>query len=279
MPPGSAEAVASALTAAGLPFETVEDLCRMVARRDPQLQAIASADSVSIVACYPRAVKWLFASAGFPLDMGRTKIANLRAQSTEEALRELLSPETVQGGGDAGEDRPVISPSPSAPTSPEPRPGAGTQLGWFPVIDFDRCTQCMQCLSFCLFGVFAVDAQRRIAVQAPENCKINCPACSRVCPEVAIIFPKYPHEPINGGEVRLEDQRREKVDISSLLGGSVYESLRERSRTRFSAERDPQKALEERRRQLARLMESGALPPELSRALESELNAARQGKS
>ena len=24
---------------------------------------------------------------------------------------------------------------------------------WFPVIDYDRCTNCMQCLSFCLFGV------------------------------------------------------------------------------------------------------------------------------
>ena len=25
---------------------------------------------------------------------------------------------------------------------------------WFPVIDYDRCTNCMQCLSFCLFGVY-----------------------------------------------------------------------------------------------------------------------------
>ena len=28
---------------------------------------------------------------------------------------------------------------------------------WFPVIDYDRCTNCMQCLSFCLFGVYGVD--------------------------------------------------------------------------------------------------------------------------
>ncbi|HEX8311367.1 MAG TPA: ferredoxin family protein, partial [Chthoniobacteraceae bacterium] len=27
---------------------------------------------------------------------------------------------------------------------------------WFPVIDYDRCTNCMQCLSFCLFGVYGV---------------------------------------------------------------------------------------------------------------------------
>ena len=24
---------------------------------------------------------------------------------------------------------------------------------WFPVIDYDRCTNCMQCLSFCLFEI------------------------------------------------------------------------------------------------------------------------------
>jgi Pyruvate/2-oxoacid:ferredoxin oxidoreductase delta subunit len=59
---------------------------------------------------------------------------------------------------------------------------------WFPVIDYDRCTNCMQCLSFCLFGVYGVDAGKRIQVQNNDNCKTNCPACSRVCPEAAIMF-------------------------------------------------------------------------------------------
>src|SRR6266581_4822583 len=35
---------------------------------------------------------------------------------------------------------------------------------WFPVIDYDRCTNCMQCLSFCLFGVYGVDEQHRTQV-------------------------------------------------------------------------------------------------------------------
>ena len=68
----------------------------------------------------------------------------------------------------------------------------GSQPGawkpWFPVIDYDRCTNCMQCLSFCLFGVYGVDDQQRIQVQNNDNCKTNCPACSRVCPEAAIMF-------------------------------------------------------------------------------------------
>jgi NAD-dependent dihydropyrimidine dehydrogenase PreA subunit len=62
---------------------------------------------------------------------------------------------------------------------------------WFPVIDYDRCTNCMQCLSFCLFDVYGVSEDNKIQVQNNDNCKTNCPACSRVCPEVAIMFPKY----------------------------------------------------------------------------------------
>ena len=39
---------------------------------------------------------------------------------------------------------------------------------WFPVIDFDRCTNCMQCLTFCLFDVYGVDNQQNITVQNQE---------------------------------------------------------------------------------------------------------------
>jgi Pyruvate/2-oxoacid:ferredoxin oxidoreductase delta subunit len=110
---------------------------------------------------------------------------------------------------------------------------------WFPVIDYSRCTNCMQCLSFCLFDVYGVSADSKIQVQNQSNCKTECPACSRVCPEVAIMFPKYRHGPINGEEVKADDVRREamKVDISALLGGDVYSMLRDRSakaKSRFS---------------------------------------------
>ncbi|MBT5845516.1 MAG: ferredoxin family protein, partial [Verrucomicrobiales bacterium] len=46
---------------------------------------------------------------------------------------------------------------------------------WFPVIDYDRCTNCMQCLSFCLFDVYGVDDEQEIQVQNNDNCKTNCP--------------------------------------------------------------------------------------------------------
>jgi len=139
---------------------------------------------------------------------------------------------------------------------------------WFPVIDYDRCTNCMQCLSFCLFDVYNVDDNSRIQVRNNENCKTNCPACSRVCPEVAIMFPKYSGGPINGEPVSESDLTREKmkVDISSLLGGDIYATLRTRSdkaKSRFSAERSADKALTERKRCLDKLQRDGLIPAEV----------------
>jgi len=154
---------------------------------------------------------------------------------------------------------------------------------WFPVIDYDRCTNCMQCLSFCLFGVYGVDEQHRIQVQNNDNCKTNCPACSRVCPEAAIMFPKYKAGPINGDVVSNADLQREKmkIDISALLGGDVYAMLRERSekaKSRFSKERDADKALKERQKCLVKLASAGDIPPEVLMSLPSPEEIARRAE-
>jgi Pyruvate/2-oxoacid:ferredoxin oxidoreductase delta subunit len=145
---------------------------------------------------------------------------------------------------------------------------------WFPVIDYDRCTNCMQCLTFCLFDVYGVDASDKLTVQNQSNCKTDCPACSRVCPEVAILFPKYKKGPINGDAVRLEDVKREamKIDISALLGGDLYASLKTRSseaRKRFSTERDESRALLERKRCLKELGKDLDIPDEVLMSLPS----------
>jgi Pyruvate/2-oxoacid:ferredoxin oxidoreductase delta subunit len=145
---------------------------------------------------------------------------------------------------------------------------------WFPVIDYDRCTNCMQCLSFCLFEVYGVDKNDKLTVQNQSNCKTDCPACSRVCPEVAILFPKYRKGPINGDVVRQEDIQREamKIDISALLGGDLYQSLKTRSaeaRKRFSTERDESRALLERKRCLKELGKDLDIPDEVLMSLPS----------
>jgi Pyruvate/2-oxoacid:ferredoxin oxidoreductase delta subunit len=151
---------------------------------------------------------------------------------------------------------------------------AGAWKPWFPVIDFRRCTNCMQCLSFCLFDVYGVSAEGKIQVRNQDNCKTDCPACSRVCPEVAIMFPKYRHGPINGDQVSEDDMRREamKVDISALLGGDVYALLRDRSakaKSRFSKERDDERALKERQNCLVKLQQQMDIPMEVLASLPS----------
>src|SRR2546428_13771536 len=44
-------------------------------------------------------------------------------------------------------------------------PRASAWKPWFPVIDYQRCTNCMQCLSFCLFDVYGVSQEGKIKVQ------------------------------------------------------------------------------------------------------------------
>jgi Pyruvate/2-oxoacid:ferredoxin oxidoreductase delta subunit len=154
---------------------------------------------------------------------------------------------------------------------------------WFPVIDYDRCTNCMQCLSFCLFGVYGVDGEKHIQVQNNDNCKTNCPACSRVCPEAAIMFPKYKAGPINGDVVSDSDLQKEKmkVDISALLGGDVYAMLRlrsEKAKSRFSKERDSDKALAERQKCLVKLASAGDIPMEVLMSLPSPEEIARRAQ-
>ncbi|MEC8928500.1 MAG: ferredoxin family protein [Verrucomicrobiota bacterium] len=156
---------------------------------------------------------------------------------------------------------------------------------WFPVIDYDRCTNCMQCLSFCLFDVYGVDDDQQIQVQKNDNCKTNCPACSRVCPEAAIMFPKYRSGPINGDVVSDSDLNREKmkIDISALLGGDIYQMLRDRSeraQSRFSKERSSDKALTERNKCLVKLAENTDMdiPPEVLMSLPSPDEIERKAK-
>jgi len=89
---------------------------------------------------------------------------------------------------------------------------------WYPVIDYDRCTNCMECIDFCLFGVYGVDEMDGILVENPDNCKNGCPACSRVCPDDAIIFPEFKSPAIAGANVE-KSEDGPKLDLSELFAG------------------------------------------------------------
>jgi len=83
--------VLDGLCASQASFESVSDLCEMSARKDPRLADLVSGESpVSIVACYPRAVKWLLHQAGVQLDEDRIEIVNMRESTAAEVLAKVL---------------------------------------------------------------------------------------------------------------------------------------------------------------------------------------------
>ena len=106
---------------------------------------------------------------------------------------------------------PAEPPSPALLTRVEEAP----DRRWYPVIDYSRCTNCMECIDFCLFGVYGVDRVETILVEQPDNCRKGCPACSRVCPENAIIFPQHKTPTIAGAPVVAGSL---KIDLSKLFG-------------------------------------------------------------
>ncbi len=108
---------------------------------------------------------------------------------------------------------------------------------WYPVIDYSRCTNCMECIDFCLFGVYGVDKAETILVEQPDNCRKGCPACSRVCPENAIIFPQHKTPTIAGAPVVAGAL---KIDLSKLFGAPDTGETAEQAAIR---ERDEQLVL------------------------------------
>jgi len=84
------EAVLRKLCESGVAFDAVADLCEMSARQDSALKRLASGESVKIAACFPRAVKWLFAAAQAPLSAEGAEVLNMRTQTADEVVSALL---------------------------------------------------------------------------------------------------------------------------------------------------------------------------------------------
>ena len=103
----------------------------------------------------------------------------------------------------------------SAPAGEAQRFEASGGRRWYPVIDYARCTNCMECIDFCLFGVYGVDRIDTILVEQPDNCRKGCPACSRVCPKNAIMFPQHKTPAIAGSN---DAAASLKIDLSQLFG-------------------------------------------------------------
>ncbi len=91
IPPEVKKDVLRRLSDSGQAFDAVADLCDMSARKDPALQKIADGGCTKIAACYPRAVKWLFHAAGTPLPADGVEVLNMREDSADDVIKELLA--------------------------------------------------------------------------------------------------------------------------------------------------------------------------------------------
>jgi hypothetical protein len=108
------EAVLKQLCDSGVSFEAVADLCELSARKDPALQRLASGGCVKVAACYPRAVKWLFASANAPLPLESTEVLNMRTQPADEVVAALFHPELKPNLPAGKETKPSAAELPAA---------------------------------------------------------------------------------------------------------------------------------------------------------------------
>src|SRR6266545_414017 len=84
------DAVLRKLSESGVAFDAVADLCEMSARHDPALKRLADGGAVKIAACFPRAVKWLFAAAGAPLPSEGVEVLNMRVDSASAVVHAIL---------------------------------------------------------------------------------------------------------------------------------------------------------------------------------------------
>jgi NAD-dependent dihydropyrimidine dehydrogenase PreA subunit len=244
--------VLAALEDSGVEFEAVTDLCEMSAKNDPLLKSLAEEKELKIVACFPRSVKWLFHAGSAPLSQEGVEVLNMRTSTAEEIICQLLD------GKSNIESKQTMKLDEKGDWTP-----------WFPVIDYDRCKNCMQCLNFCLFGVYELSDEGKVEVAKPAGCKTNCPACARVCPHKAIIFPKYTESPINGDDVVDEngEEQKTETEVSKLNQGDIYEVIRQHSKgkKRFAKDKADIQHLN-----ISRLTKELSIPSEVLASLSPE---------
>ena len=60
-------------------------------------------------------------------------------------------------------------------------------LNWYPIINYENCTECGSCFNKCTHGVYKKEENRTIVVK-PVNCIENCRGCQDLCPSEAIKY-------------------------------------------------------------------------------------------
>ena len=182
------DAVGAALVEAGRELVVVPHIYYLTPPH-PATARLAQIENGAILAAWlhPRAIEW----TAHALGMGEEIITRCYDLGTFSSAEECVKA-IAAGVGCAG------APDRSAPASGHVEDlAAPASERWYPVLDYSRCAACRQCFGFCLFGVYSVEHDRVVATQ-PDNCKHGCPACARVCPQGAIMFPHHDDPAIAG---------------------------------------------------------------------------------
>jgi Pyruvate/2-oxoacid:ferredoxin oxidoreductase delta subunit len=165
------------------------------------VRRMADADGELRVASWlhPRAARWTLTFVGAACSCEEPRCISMGAFDSVAECADALADDAAAGSGKGGV---------------EELHGSGAEL-WYPVLDRERCTSCGRCLDFCLFGVYSRDG-RRVQVAEPDRCKPGCPACARVCPAGAVMFPHYDADPAIAGApgARIKD---EPIDAEAFL--------------------------------------------------------------
>lgn len=126
---------------------------------------------------HPRPLRWLLAR--HHIEAGEWQLFDLRTMRTAEDVYAPPAALPAEGRVRRLSEAPMVR--------------------WYPVIDHELCQTCGHCQEFCLFGVYERDEAEQVRVTNPDNCKAGCPACSRICPSGAIMFPLYDQDPAIAG--------------------------------------------------------------------------------
>ena len=202
---------------------------------------------------YPRAIKWILARQNLEVNGATRKLHCIDARELKpealvarvkdilagKASAVIVAPPKAEGKGQ-GELTPRQH-GELAEKELAPPVNAELSARWYPVIDYDQCTNCMECMDFCLFGVYGVDATATLRVSQQDQCRQDCPACSRVCPVGAIVFPKYQTNQTIAGATDGGDRGEIKLDLSAIFGKPKgrHTAALERDRELLKAGRKP----------------------------------------
>lgn len=186
-------------------YTFIEDLCGTAVKNPQDLLVIKDHEESVILGCNSRAMEHVLFKAGIRMCCAEIDFYNMETDHPT-----ILSEINAKDGGSN-----LI-------------PYKHDWKSWYPVIDYSKCSSCQKCLNFCLFGVYKTDEFGNVLVDQPSNCKDMCPACARTCPEQAIIFPKHPESPIDGGEGQLEVLSQSELIEQIQQNEDVYKILADR---------------------------------------------------